>query len=386
MGIITNYKIRSLIKIYCNRCLIISIALFSLIPVQDHSQIILQFPNGPGDGTLISGTAGAVGAIYQWLNVGTDGAITIKAKVEIISIIGGATLTTIDGSSTAVDWEPQVAGPTKTAGNSWGIKFQVRFYNAANNAPYILSSLKAQGIDIDGGGAGSALREFNVFDSPGSYTLETPTDLTATAVAGGIKFQSGQNAFSGISINQTQLIASCNYANINTISITCGVVAVGGTVPAGNRLHSFNFRNVVVFNDPINLPVEFVDFKASKESYVDIKWITASEFNNDYFTLERYDELIFTPISIINGAGNSTIVNEYHYEDKEAPQAILYYRLKQTDFDGKVSFSEIISFDNRVYKKEIDTITNLLGIEVNEFYKGIVIVLYKDGSTSKVIQ
>ncbi len=359
-----------------------------LYPTINFSQVVLQFPNGAGDGALVSGVAGTVGAIYQWANVGSEGGVTIKAKIEIISIIGSATLTTIDGASTAADWEPQVAGPITTVGNSWGMKFQVRFYNAANNAAYSITSLKAQAIDIDGGGGVSALREFNTFDNPVSYTLETPTDLTATDVGGNIKFKSGLAFFNGISIAQTQLIASCNYSNVNNVYITCGVVAVGGTVPAGNRLHSINFRNVVVFIDPITLPIDLTCFKAVKENNIDVdlKWTTASELNNDYFTIERFDQSLFIPLFIVNGAGNSNEMNEYHFLDAHPAREILYYRLKQTDYNGESSYSEIISVDNRIHKKEIDNITDVLGLEVNEYYKGVVIVVYTDGSTSKMIQ
>ena len=69
-------------------------------------------------------------------------------------------------------------------------------------------------------------------------------------------------------------------------------------------------------------------------------------------------------------------------------ETLNYYRLKQTDFDGKFEYSNTISIDNRVDAsfKEIIGKTNLLGQDVDEFYNGIVIVRYKDGTSQKFYQ
>ncbi len=365
--------------------------LFLLINLTSRTQVVLQFPNGGGNGVLVSGTAGTVGAIYEWPNVGTEGGITIKARIEILSITGGATLTTIDGNSTAADWEPQVAGPTTTNGNSWGMKFQIRFYNVANGASYILSSLRAQGIDIDGGGSGSPLREYNTFQTPDSYTLENPTELTSSSNSDGTKFTSSASSFNGISIAQTQYIASCDYVNVSSINIVCGVTAVGGTVTATNRLHSFNFQNIVVFTAPVvELPIELVSFNAKLESgsKVKIEWKTFTELNNDYFTIERRDKFVdYCNLGIINGAGSSESVNEYAFIDNDPPfNEIIYYRLVQTDYDGKMFVSDPISVDNRLVKKDIVMRTDIMGQEVNEMYRGVVLVIYADGTFTRIVQ
>lgn len=377
-----------------NRFVFLNSILILLISIHfsenSYSQITLQFPNGAGNGVLVSGTAGTVGAIYEWPNVGTDGAVTIKSRIEIISITGGATLTTIDGSSTPADWEPQIAGPNTTNGNSWGIKFQVRFYNAGTGAVYNMSSVRVQAIDIDGGGTGTTLREYNTFQTPNSYTLENPTELTVSSVADGVKFTSSASSYSGISISQTQYIASCDYSNINSFYITCGVSASGGTVNATNRLHSVNFRNVVVFTDPVVLPVELISFKGEviDHNRIRVDWTTASENNNDFFTLEQMDTTDeFCDLSIINGAGTDQNENYYYFIDEHPLyNSIIYYRLKQTDYDGESTLSYPISVDNRVYKKEISMKTNVLGQEVNDMYRGVVILVFDDGTTVKIVQ
>ncbi len=364
-------------------CVVLSIPFNSL-------SVVLQFINGGVNGALVSGVAGSVGAIYQWPNVGTDGGVTIKAKIEIISKSGTATLTTIDGASTAADWEPQVGGPALTTGNSWGIRFQVRFYNAATNAAYSISSFVAQGIDIDGGGAGALpLREYCTFTSADSYTLETPTDLTVSSVADGRKFRSSSNLYNGISILQTQYITSNVYTNVNNFYITCGVEAVAGNVAAGSRLFSINFRNVVVFVTPVvHLPINLISFSGNKleNEQIELDWSTATEINNDYFVIERLiDESNYFRVDSLKGAGTSTIQNNYIYLDRSKDE-ILYYRLRQVDYNGKSSYSDIISIDARIPKREISYKVNIMGEEVNDFYRGLVIIVYSDGSSLKIIQ
>ena len=55
------------------------------------------------------------------------------------------------------------------------------------------------------------------------------------------------------------------------------------------------------------LPIELHHFSAKAvEGRVDIEWVTASEWNNDFFTIERSKTLIFEEVARVDGAGNST--------------------------------------------------------------------------------
>lgn len=92
------------------------------------------------------------------------------------------------------------------------------------------------------------------------------------------------------------------------------------------------------------LPVELISFNAIKEEeHVVVSWKTASEFNNDYFTIERSkDALNFTPIGVKYSIGNSNRLNEYSFIDYEPLDGVSYYRLKQTDYDGTFSYSRTV--------------------------------------------
>ena len=124
------------------------------------------------------------------------------------------------------------------------------------------------------------------------------------------------------------------------------------------------------------LPIKLISFDATplKENEiqkVDCRWSTASELNNNYFTIERSQDLEnFEGIGNVKGAGNSSKLLHYQYRDEDpfAKAANssnladkLYYRLRQTDFDGSSTLSEIkaVEFNNTsheniklVYDKE----------------------------------
>lgn len=99
------------------------------------------------------------------------------------------------------------------------------------------------------------------------------------------------------------------------------------------------------------LPIELLDFQAVKgTAYVDLEWITASERDNDYFTIERSaDGFLFEAVLTLDGAGTSMNVIHYTTRDVQPLEGTSYYRLKQTDFDGKTTYSDIrsVTFDYR---------------------------------------
>lgn len=93
------------------------------------------------------------------------------------------------------------------------------------------------------------------------------------------------------------------------------------------------------------LPVELVFFRAKANgSTVDLTWRTASETNNDYFTIERSaDAGEWTIVTTVPGKGNSTTRTDYGVVDDNPVIGTNYYRLKQTDFDGTFTYSEVVS-------------------------------------------
>lgn len=103
------------------------------------------------------------------------------------------------------------------------------------------------------------------------------------------------------------------------------------------------------------LPIKLLSFDATpNHETVDLEWVTATEINNDHFTLERsVNGIDFEPIGSVKGAGNSSRTLNYLFVDERPLYGVSYYRLKQTDFDGKYSYSQIvairISKDNAIF-------------------------------------
>lgn len=98
---------------------------------------------------------------------------------------------------------------------------------------------------------------------------------------------------------------------------------------------------LVYYTDP--LPIELLSFAGrQKGNAVELIWETASELNNDYFTIEKSNaDLEFFALGRIPGAGTSLTSQFYNFFDP-APGKLNYYRLRQTDFDGAFVTSAVI--------------------------------------------
>jgi hypothetical protein len=88
------------------------------------------------------------------------------------------------------------------------------------------------------------------------------------------------------------------------------------------------------------LPIELLSFSAvPNNNKVDLKWETATETNNAYFTIEKSkDGANFTKLIDVPGAGNSTSQKDYYESDYQPYTGTSYYRLKQTDENGNYKY------------------------------------------------
>jgi hypothetical protein len=97
------------------------------------------------------------------------------------------------------------------------------------------------------------------------------------------------------------------------------------------------------------LPIELGYFRGRliTEGSVLLEWATYAEINNEFFTIERsLDGKDYNIIKELDGAGNSTETITYEYYDDKPLNGISYYRLKQTDYDGKFEYSDPITIKN----------------------------------------
>ncbi len=95
----------------------------------------------------------------------------------------------------------------------------------------------------------------------------------------------------------------------------------------------------------IALPIELLSFETTCENdNIVLYWVTSSEINNDYFSIQKStDGYKFSELIIVQGSGNSNNQINYSWIDNIQLGTTVYYRLKQVDFDGKFSYSNIIA-------------------------------------------
>ncbi|MBK7866034.1 MAG: immune inhibitor A [Ignavibacteriales bacterium] len=102
------------------------------------------------------------------------------------------------------------------------------------------------------------------------------------------------------------------------------------------------------------VPVELTSFTAERNNdLVTLKWVTASELNNKGFDVQRsLDGSNWSLSGSVVGAGTKTGTTEYTYTDRFPSGEPVYYRLKQTDFDGSFKFYgavEVKGYSEMVY-------------------------------------
>lgn len=95
------------------------------------------------------------------------------------------------------------------------------------------------------------------------------------------------------------------------------------------------------------LPIELMQFSGQqKGASIVLQWSTASELNNDFFTIERLtQEDTFENIGEYSGSGTSLRLINYEAFDYNPAPGNNYYRLKQTDFSGAYEYSSIIKVE-----------------------------------------
>jgi hypothetical protein len=120
-------------------------------------------------------------------------------------------------------------------------------------------------------------------------------------------------------------------------------VITGANVPAGRWNHSFDAGFVP---NSVILPITLASFNATltNNNKVDLRWVTTSEVNVNYFAVERsLDGINFSDASLVFALGSTTSENKYSFSDNitSVSSPVIYYRLRSVDNDGKTQLSEI---------------------------------------------
>lgn len=153
-----------------------------------------------------------------------------------------------------------------------------------------------------------------------------------------------------LTLNQIHTDAEFLLANADDIEyipyITYGMKEIYSPLPT----------DIIMVSPNANLPIELIAFNSTCfGNTIQLSWATATETNNEYFTIERsFDAINFTEVARISGAGTSTNVKHYTYIVENTSDDIVYYRLRQTDIDGKSEVFQPIAVQCSIDTEIID--------------------------------
>lgn len=141
-------------------------------------------------------------------------------------------------------------------------------------------------------------------------------------------------------------------AEINNSDFGFGIVIQGSTNLLQSVGGAIDHIQITVYHSGL-VPITLASFDAEPTSTgtVGLTWSTASELNNDYFTVERSsDGERYEELAVISGSGTTNIARHYAYEDRMPLAGRSYYRIRQTDYDGTFTFSPVEVVDNDLHQ------------------------------------
>lgn len=200
----------------------------------------------------------------------------------------------------------------------------------------------------------------NTVDVPDGVQGRLPRVWRVSEVGnvGSVSMQFDLTAFEPITASDLRLLidddGDGDFAEESTIvisgatSLTCGTYLFsgvsGGSITDGVR---FTIGTANIIQTP--LPIELRSFAGTLvDGDAHLRWTTATETNNHFFTVERsHDGKHFSTVGEVPGSGTTREPRSYTHVDYSPPYGVSYYRLKQTDFDGAYSYSDVIRIENR---------------------------------------
>ncbi|MBX2817762.1 MAG: T9SS type A sorting domain-containing protein [Saprospiraceae bacterium] len=203
--------------------------------------------------------------------------------------------------------------------------------------PFATTQLQAQGCTVDqsniveltNDGNGTCTYSIDILFTEGSG----PDNRTLTFTATDATILTGAGPHSCACSGNTYTI---------TLSGPCG----GPFSIEANHDNSGNGSDCSVSTGEIILPVSWTNFDVQfiQPKVVEISWGTATEVNNEYFEVQQsQDGQNFRAIATIEGQGNDYQGGTYAYVHQLVQEGNYYFRIRQQDLDGAMSYTEIVN-------------------------------------------
>jgi hypothetical protein len=300
-----------------------------------------------------------------------------QAHVQTTTLYQTTTATTISqtfgAASTSgnliivhIDWDNQarsISSVTDTKGNSYaringptnwnGVSYRAELWYAYN----IIGGGAAITVTAHLSGAPTSFSQIYISEYSGIASSINPLDQNSASIGNGGAVSSGAKTtvypnelVYGASIGAAGVLTTGagftnrSTANQNIIEdknvATAGSYNASFTSAGGNwlaQMATFISTNSI-------LPVDFSAFRGQcNNNHTVLEWSTASETNNDFFTIQQSDDGVsWTAAGTVKTAGNSAMTQSYSYTIDATKNAASFFRIAQTDLDGRTTYSGII--------------------------------------------
>ena len=250
---------------------------------------------------------------------------------------------------------------TLTEGNWYTMNFADNGYN--NTDGILMETSSQPGVLTDGGSANTPL-----FGQP---TVVTATYTTAPATEQNTYIRYSTDDF--LTSAYVQMTCTGTVCTGNIPDQGAGTMVdyyiLSSTLSTGSDLEVFPDLSTInsdingganyTYTEPAVMPVEWSQFTVELMGPKTLlTWATTTEQNNDYFAVQRSTNATdYQTIGRVAGNGTTEIEQQYRFVDERTPAGVSYYRLAQTDFDGTIHYSKILSIERRS-EVEVDVYPN----------------------------
>ena len=327
---------------------------------------------------------GSAGPVLAQTHVQTNTNFQMSTALVIASIFG-APSTSGNLIVVHLDWDNQARSISSVTDNKGNIYKKISGPTNWNGAAYRAELWYTYNI-IGGGGAIKVTATLS--GAPTSFTQIYISEYSGIISAADPLDQNSVNTGNSLAVSSGTKTTTYNNELIYGASIgASGTLSKGGTFTLrsgansniiedknGSAIGTYdaNFTSAsgnwiaqmatfISTSSSFILPVDFSSFNGHCENGQTIlNWSTINERNNNYFTIEKSSsENAWQPVGTVKSKGNSSTRQDYSFSPDENSDGVSFFRVKQTDMDGKFKYSETISVNScGQSKKDIEIYPN----------------------------
>jgi hypothetical protein len=291
--------------------------------------------------------------------------IIMEAEYNILqyNLATATTPITVPYLSNTLESIPLTLAPSAAGVGAGNIKFSSKVAPARatgwDNSGYVPSGVANMGSIGVTNNSDKTIDRFWIIDANG-YTTKPAGTLNFTYIDAEWA-TNGTNAIAEANLQAQRYNTTINDWEGFLGFLPAGTINTTNNTVTGVTVSAANFFRAWTLNDNSKpLPIELLNFEHNCiNDQTLLEWCTASETNNQYFTIEQsIDGINFTALATVNGNGTSSQKNCYQYLVNTHHDGLIYYQLVQTDFDNTVKKLKVIAVHPCNGKTDLITITN----------------------------